>query len=372
MDEYPTSYEDSRDRFIKSLSQVKKKWPQARLENHPIHDHPGLSIDWIWAEAPQPQNLIFITTALHGIEGYVGSAMLNLFSEQFLPHLDPDNTGLLLVHAINPWGMKNFRKVNENGVDLNRNFVPGKFNPIINPDFLKLKYLINPQKSLHSFPLENLLFWGRLIRALLTAGVDSITNAALYGQSQAPNGIYFGGTRAEEETKVIMDLCHVALEHYRTIIHLDMHSGYGPRHPMNLALAQQEPLSSSQVSAKFKYPLAQKVTPGEFYAMFGDFSAYYYELRNSEFSDRTFFSCAFEFGTYGDSLLKRIRSLRAMVLENQLHWNNSTRESTAAAIRREFVELYFPSEPSWRARALVDGHQAFEGILRAYGLFVDD
>ena len=370
MDDYPSSYENSRTRFIQSLDLIQQKWPQAHLESHPLKDHPSLSVDWIWADAPQQENFVFISTGLHGIEGYVGSAMMKIFIEEFLPHMDSQNTGLLLVHTINPWGMQNFRKVNENSVDLNRNFVSGEFNPTDNPDFLRLQYLINPQKPARSFLMENLLFGGRLIKALLTAGTDSISNAALFGQSYSSNGIFYSGKQPEEETLVLMDLCHTALEKYRTVIHLDLHSGYGPRHPMNLSLSQYDPLSSSEISVKFNYPLALKVAPGEFYAMFGDITAYYYEIRNKEFTDRTFFACAFEFGSFGDSLLQRIRSLRAMVFENQLHWHGAVNEAAAAAIRHEFRELYFPSETGWREKALEDGRQAFNGILHAYGLYI--
>ena len=80
--------------------------------------------------------------------------------------------------------------------------------------------------------------------------------------------------------------------------------------------------------------------------------------------------CCAEFGTFGDSLLERIRSLRAMVFENQLHSFGAVNEASAEAIRREFRELYFPSQPAWREKALADGRQAFEGILRLYGLLV--
>ena len=370
MDEYPVSFEDSRSRFIHSLDLVRKKWPQARLESHPLKEYPALSIDWIRADAPRPENLVLISTGEHGIEGFVGSAMMKLFIEEFLPRLDPDTTGLLLVHAINPWGMQNFRKVNENSVDLNRNFVSGEFDPDINPDFLKLKYLLNPRQPARSFLLENLLFGARLVKALLTAGAASISNAALYGQSRTPDGIFYTGTQPEEETLVLMGLFRLVLEKYRTVIHLDMHSGYGPRTQMNLSLSQLEPLSSAEISTKFNYPLALKVAPGEFYAMFGDMTAWYYDLRNAGFPDRTFLACAFEFGTFGDSLLDRIRSLRAMVFENQLHSFGAVNETSADLIRREFRELYLPSDGAWREKALADGRLAFDGILRAYGLLV--
>ncbi|MGQ9833549.1 MAG: DUF2817 domain-containing protein [Candidatus Villigracilaceae bacterium] len=91
-------------------------------------------------------------------------------------------------------------------------------------------------------------------------------------------------------------------------------------------------------------------------------------LRQAHFSLKQLFVCSFEFGTFGASLPARIRSLRAMVLENQLYWHGAVCDSAAQAVRQELDKLYFPADPQWRAKALADGRQAFEGILRAYGL----
>ena len=64
----------------------------------------------------------------------------------------------------------------------------------------------------------------------------------------------------------------------------------------------------------------------------------------------------------------RIRSLRAMVFENQLYWQGAKNEKTAKQVRQEFEELYYPTEIKWRDKAIADGRQAFEGILNAYNL----
>src|SRR3990172_2546987 len=95
---------------------------------------------------------------------------------------------------------------------------------------------------------------------------------------------------------------------------------------------------------------------------------YFYRMRNAEFPGRQLFACGFEFGTFGDSLLARIRSLRAMVFENQLHWHGAYSEKTAERVRTEFEELYFPTETRWREKALADSRLPLEGILRAYQL----
>lgn len=365
---FPSSYEDSRARFIRDVELLRPQWAESHLETHPLKTDPSLSIDYLRAVPRKKEKLVIITTAEHGIEGYVGSAMLKIFMDEFAPRLNPENTGLLLVHAINPWGMKNNRKVNENSVDLNRNFVYGKFNTEINPDFKILKDLFTPQRPIRSFFMESLSFWGRVIRAMLTIGISRVSTAALLGQHQTPKGFYYGGTQHEESTQVLMNLYRNALEEYDTVIQMDIHTGYGPRDQMSIIIPPVDPISSKEAAEKFNYPLVQKINPEEFYAISGDMGEYYYLLRNEEFPLKKIFICGFEFGTFGDSLLARIRSLRAMIFENQLNWHGAVNETSEQAIRHEFKELYFPAEPKWREKALSDCRQATAGILSAFGL----
>lgn len=366
---FPSSYEDSRERFKQSLSLLRQKWPDARLENYPLKEYPDLSIDWIWAEARQKENLIIVSTAQHGIEGYVGAAMMKVFVEDFAPRFNPENTGLLLIHAINPWGMKHHRKVNEHNVDLNRNFaIDGNFDPTINPEFKQVAYLLNPQKQMRSFMVENLLFWFRAFKSLLTKGYAVTARGALLGQHHTPNGFYYGGTSYQETTKVVMSLYQQALDEYRNGLQFDIHTGYGPRYQMTVIVPPNDPMPSIEAMQRFNYPLVRKITADEFYAIRGDMGKYYYRLIKAEYPGKKLFACGFEFGTFGDSLLARIRSLRAMVFENQLHWHGAKNEKIAERVRGEFEELYYPAETKWREKALTDGRQAFEGILRAYQL----
>jgi hypothetical protein len=119
---------------------------------------------------------------------------------------------------------------------------------------------------------------------------------------------------------------------------------------------------------KFGYPRVQKINADEFYKINGDMSDYFYLLRGAEFPDRKLFSSGFEFGTFGDSLFALIRSLRITILENQLRHFGANSEAIAEAIREEYGELFFPAEERWREKALADGRQALEGVLRAYQL----
>ena len=102
---FPKTYEASRERFRQNLVIIQKYWLGAELSQHRIAGDEDLTIDWIHSPALEKNEKVLVfTTAEHGIEGYVGSAMQQRFIEKYLPRFDPRTTGLLLVHAINPWG----------------------------------------------------------------------------------------------------------------------------------------------------------------------------------------------------------------------------------------------------------------------------
>ena len=366
---FPESYEASRARFLRDVELLRPKWPSSRLESHQLINRPGLSIDWLWAEPRVKENLIMISTAEHGIEGYVGSAMLKLFMDEFAPRLNPENTGLLLVHAINPWGMKNHLRVNPCHVDLNRNFVfDGNYSNEINPDYDLIEKFLNPQRPVRTLFAEVMPFAIKAIKNMISLGRMRIQAASLLGQHRYPKGIYFGGREVQKETGVLMNLYRTGLREYQNFIQMDMHTGFGPRYQMTVIVPPLDPIRSADAVKKYNYPLIQKIDADEFYAIRGDMGEYVYRLRDAEFSDKQVFVCGFEFGTFGTSILALARSLLATVLENQLRHHEADSPKAEAQVHSEYEELFFPSESKWREKALADCRQAYEGILTAYGL----
>lgn len=366
---FPESYEASRARFLRDAELLRDNWPSSRLDSYPLKDFPDLSIDWLWAEPRLKENLVMISTAEHGIEGYVGSAMLKLFMEEFAPQLNPENTGLLLVHAINPWGMKHRCRVNPENVDLNRNFVFDRdYSPQINPNYDLIAGFLNPRRPVCTLQAETIPFLGRVIRNMIHPGKARVQAVALFGQHRHSKGIYFGGTELQEETGVLMRLHRAALMEYQNFLQVDMHTGYGPRYQMTVIVPPLDPTPSAELTRKFNYPLVQKIEAAEFYAISGDMGEYVYRLRDAEFPAKNVFACGFEFGTFGDSLPALIRSLRATILENQLRQQGASSPMAEEQIRTEYGELFFPAETKWREKARADCRQAFQGILSAYEL----
>jgi hypothetical protein len=161
-----------------------------------------------------------------------------------------------------------------------------------------------------------------------------------------------------------------ALASGSTVLHLDMHTGYGPRDQMTIVNSPLEPKRSEEFARRLGYPLVAAMTSDEFYAVRGDMVDYVYLLRQEEFPDVRLYATAFEFGTFGDSLEANLRSLRAMVLENQLYWHGASSEGAAEWVRHEFLESFSPSEAEWRHKAVADAGHALGAILRMMGYII--
>ena len=366
---FPSSYQESRARFRQEFDRVQRLWPNARLNSHPVGGDTSLTIDWMTADALMTQSrLLIFTTGEHGIEGYVGSAMLQLFLREFLARLDPRDTGLLLVHAVNPWGMEHRRRTNAANVDLNRNFCwdSAAFNPSLNPEYARLTPLLMPQGPIRSLFLSDLAFVLRLLWSLIAVGPQTLRKAALLGQYRFPQGIYYGGEAWQEETRTMVELYRTCMREYERILHLDMHTGYGPRYQMSLVNSCLEPTDSRELIERFEYPWVVKTTPDEFYSIQGDMIDWVYTLVKNEFPGQRLYSTSFEFGTYGDSTLAALRSLRASILENQLHWLGASL-GAQARVKHDFQELFLPEQERWREAAITNARRALEGILGVEG-----
>ncbi len=192
----------------------------------------------------------------------------------------------------------------------------------------------------------------------------------LMGQYRFPQGMYFGGACIQDESRLLMDLYREGMRVYDQIVHLDIHTGYGPRFQMSLVNSPLEYRSPQALAHAFEYPSVVAATPGEFYVMQGDMVDWMYHLNKQEYPTKRLYSTALEFGTFGDSLMASIRSMRAMILENQAHWFGASSPVVVRRVQTDFCELFYPQEAVWREKAVSDARQAFQGILVAEG-FID-
>ncbi len=366
---YPETYETSRERFRNNLTTVQTMWSGAKLFQHKLAGDEDLTIDWIYSEAIESnEKVLLFTTGEHGVEGYVGSAMLQRFIELYMPKLDPRKTGILLVHAINPWGMKHHRRGTAKNVDLNRTFVWNEgFDPAFNPEYDKIQSFLSPASKLQNLVIGDLAYMLGLFWNVARMGMSNFRYALLLGQYRHPKGLYYGGTETPEETRTLMELYRKALNDYDQVLHLDMHTGYGPRYQMSLVNSALDKGSSDYFVKRFNYPLVVAATADEFYAIRGDMIDYIYALRQNEFPKKRLYATSFEFGTLGNTLYGLFQSPRVMIHENRTYWHGTQNADILASAKHGFEELFHPEAQDWREKAVKDADQAFSGILKAEG-----
>jgi len=364
---YAETYEENRADFRVLTGKIKGHWPAAELSHFQVEaGEEDLTIDLIRAlPLSNKKRLIFLSTGLHGIEGFVGAAIIKLFVREYLHQLNAEDTGLYLVHAINPWGMKHRRRVNENNVDLNRNFICEQESGVqkLNQAYDRAHSFLNPQEPLKT--AGNPFYYLKLLNLILCLGPANFKEAVLYGQYRYPRGLYYGGSGFERSTTILSSLFQEAVSSCERFLLIDMHSGYGPRYQMTIVNSIHEKRASADLQASFDYPLVAKTDPDEFYQMQGDMVDYLYRIMESQFPGKYFYATGFEFGTFGSSFGAVIKSLKAMIHENRLSQHGASSRKVAEKVRHNFCELFFPAEERWREKALQDARRAFTGILKA-------
>ena len=112
----------------------------------------------------------------------------------------PKDTGALIVHAINPYGFAWTRRVNEDNVDLNRNFVDHDKGYPKNDGYLALADAILPK----TWAKEDLESTQRVLDAYAQKnGAFALQGAITGGQYTHADGVFYGGSKPTWSNRTI-------------------------------------------------------------------------------------------------------------------------------------------------------------------------
>ena len=358
------NYEDIRAHILELSAQL-----GAETGSYAIDEADGLYIDSFYIPSEgTPTNLIVLTTGVHGMEGYIGSVMLDVFFREIWPEQDHSDTGVLVVANVNPYGMKYLRRYNENNVDLNRNFILDwdSFDLSSNKEYPKVRSFLEPKGEIGNALWHEAGFYMSLAKTAITDGADTISDALLTGQYESPQGVYYGGQGDEASTVYLKDVFSQCLDSaYENIVHIDIHSGYGPRYNMVIFNSGFETMTEAQSREEFGYDYVIAYDSESFYATTGDTTDFFYRLAQQKQSESTLFSTCFEFGTIGDSFMDSILSLKYTVDENRNHWYPTDDPISAQIVQENYMELFYPTETRWREKTVEDFRTAALGVLQA-------
>ena len=361
-DSFYTNYEEIRVHLQQLTGQL-----GVEIVSHAIDESDGLYIDsfYLPSEAQQT-NLIVLTTGVHGMEGFIGATMLDVFFQEIYPTLDTADTGVLVVANVNPYGMKYYRRYNENNVDLNRNFILDweSFDLSSNKEYPKVDTFLGPTGKIGNGLWHEVEFYLSLAKTAVKDGAGTISDALLTGQYEYPQGVYYGGNGDEASTVYLKEVFSQCLDSaYENIVHIDLHSGYGPRYNMVIFNSVYETMTEAESRETFGYDNIIAFDSEAFYATTGDTTDFFYRLAEQKQTDTVLFSTCFEFGTIGDAFFDTILSLKYTVDENQNHWYPTDNATSAEVVRQNYMELYYPTETAWREKTVEDFVTAARGVL---------
>ena len=175
--------------------------------------------------AKATRKILFLMSGTHGVEGYCGSgAQVGLLQEGYFSDL-PDDLSVILVHAMNPYGFSHDRRVNEDNVDLNRNFLDfsnadrpssdyDKIHPYVMPDDWEGPSRKAANKQLALFIEQN--------------GMRTFQAAVSGGQYQHADGVFYGGARPTWSNETFLSVLREYASDAEIVGFIDFHTGLGP------------------------------------------------------------------------------------------------------------------------------------------------
>ena len=182
-----------------------------------------LTIDIAWFGAEQPREVLLHSSGLHGVEAFAGSAIQLQLLDQGLPVI-PEDSALVLVHVINPYGMAWLRRFNENNVDLNRNFLgPNEDYSGAPKGYPEFDSFLNPPS-----PPSWDLFYPRAGWLIFRYGMPTLKQVVAGGQYEYPKGLFFGGKTLEEGPQKVQAFVRSHLQSAERVVIVDVHTGLGP------------------------------------------------------------------------------------------------------------------------------------------------
>jgi hypothetical protein len=349
---YSSDYHEARDKFLAAANASDGRFTNYQ---HPIVGPAGkpLYIDVASFGQSNPEAIVVLCSGTHGVEGFAGSAIQTGLLRQGIVSTLAPGVGLIMIHAMNPYGVAHLRRVNEDNVDLNRNFIDhGKAYPT-NDGYDWLADVLAPKSiSIWNGAISRLkLLWFRLSRGKL-----ELQHATSTGQYTHPKGIFFGGHFDTWSNKTIKDIAKHHLSNAKRVVIVDVHTGLGAYGNAEVIMNVPKETPAYQRAHKWWGEIVRTTVTGESVSphLYGTLKlAFPGMLPDSEVT-----AVSLEFGTYPPKEI--FWALRA---ENWLHHYGGMDHPDSKIIKNDLLHAFYPKDKEWKLGIWKKGSKALSIIL---------
>ncbi len=358
------SYADARAAFRAKAAAWTNACPGAFLAALPVPSRAqeDLTVDALYLPAQSAKRrLLVLSSGVHGVEGFAGSAVQRMFMDDFLSKDLLDSTGVLIVHALNPYGFDHVRRVTEGNVDLNRNCAAdARLYATKNAGYRALVDVLEPSSRAATRSAGNLFFHLRLGAHVLRDSLPALRQAVGQGQYEFPDGLLYGGRELEPPIRAVAPVLAAVMADYPLVLNIDLHTGYGERGQLHLfPNPERDPRKRALVESLFAPHKIDWGESGDFYEVTGEFSSFLGTLAPRA----TYLPMTFEYGTLSSSPPGEMKTLQILRLENQGAHHGYASSADETRIRGAFRELFYPSSPVWRTKVIQDTRTLLRTVL---------
>jgi hypothetical protein len=374
---YSPDYVTARDRFLAAAKDLR-----ATVQSHAFHakgpNNESLTMDVAILGDPEAEHVVIISSGLHGVEGFFGSAIqLAWLLTRGDACSQPPRTRLVMAHALNPFGFAWRRRSNENNVDLNRNFLDDRNFVQTDPSYKesraayeRLASFLNPASRpsrWEPYRIKTALWilsvgydarrrareQGKLaprrsaLKAILDLGLLELHKSLPVGQYEHPTGLFYGGAQPEETVRVVRDCLPSWVGGAAEVAHVDLHSGLGKHAEYRLLLADEKGSEIERWASEwFGDGVVEAWDARTDYNARGLMAK---DLRD-RFPHTRYHYLTAEFGTYPG-----VRVLGALRAENRAHFFDRPGTNTHRWAKRQVMEAFCPSASRWRNEVVKNG-----------------
>ncbi|MCC6194881.1 MAG: DUF2817 domain-containing protein, partial [Burkholderiales bacterium] len=190
---FSQTYGEARERFLAAAHR------RGLFVSHHVHpiargaQGEELAIDVAVQGRADARNVLLLTSATHGVEGFCGSGcQLNmLHDDAFAAEVRDAGIRVVFLHALNPYGFSHLRRTNEDNVDLNRNFRDFSAPVAPNAAYAEVHGFIVPATWPPAPENE-----ARMAAYIQERGEQTLQAAVTGGQCEFADGLFYGGVRA--------------------------------------------------------------------------------------------------------------------------------------------------------------------------------
>ncbi|MEK7426162.1 MAG: M14 family metallopeptidase [Actinomycetota bacterium] len=329
----------------------------ATLASYP---HPGrgpdaeeLAVDVAELGPADADTVVMVVSATHGVEGFCGSALQRHWLQTHAADR-PRQTRLAMVHALNPYGFAWVRRVNEDNVDLNRNFIDWHQPPPASVDYDRLADILVPTEWTEESRARTT---DELLGVIAEWGFERVQKGVSGGQYSHPSGIFYGGSEPVWSHRWLRGWTSAALRRAKRVVIIDLHTGLGPWGHGEL-ISSASATSPGFARAAAMWSGVRSMTDGDSVSsqLAGDWLAIADDLAPQ--AEVT--AIALEYGTV--DAISVVESLRA---DAHLHAFGDPTGAGAPAVRAMVRAAFADDDPAWIETAWPQFLVVIDAALRA-------